>query len=675
MSLQAPELLDPYEQFWDEAYRKAYGELTPPEREEAARIEKQGHTGDLVKVGVALGAAFLLHRRIMRRKLMQTAHPSNLKLAMTAAYETFTPLWVRLVVPALLSGYLIGAKEVVGGHVDQVYLERIAEGYARELGATLHETSADAVLNGYQSLINRKVPTGRALGNVLRAFGVTQRGMNALVNIWMGEDPKRLTQQSLAPVRDTKAYRAIESDTKARARMMAENEAWATRTMAKQIMWMYQVQHGSLPESAERVWVTRRDELVCPVCGPMHKVVVPITEQFKTDSGKFWSPPLHPRCRCDVLLRLPEVAVSKAFGRDPFDRDRHGRFAASEQRRAQHAVAFAVPPEVEEPEEETPRLGYDRPRLGQNPGIGRLGMSGAQLGMGGARPMLGHQAPQAVEEEAPPPVQAQVVERPQLGFAQAKLGHTPARLGQAKLTGEHKADLGRREVVEDLEEMQEAEQTELPPITAEVPEEAVPEVKAKPQMAKQYLDRAMFAFYTPLERQAAMQRDGTMLVPESLEFTDNYAAMDGQMRSYWADIFDSQILKEHIDENGMVPFEVMKNGQPVDVMIEPDVLYDAFRAEVDDEPTAAHQMVRAYDTEGARWWLTRTDVWTRFNMAEVIEENIPTVVVVHEIDTNTMDTTPGPRETTGMFKGTWQPGMEDRPFMKNYRMDLNLPPD
>lgn len=42
-------------------------------------------------------------------------------------------------------------------------------------------------------------------------------------------------------------------------------------------------------------WLTRNDELVCPICGPKHDQ--PITDD------KY--PPAHPRCRCDVRYELP----------------------------------------------------------------------------------------------------------------------------------------------------------------------------------------------------------------------------------------------------------------------------------------------------------------------------------------------------------------------------------
>lgn len=53
-----------------------------------------------------------------------------------------------------------------------------------------------------------------------------------------------------------------------------------------------------------REWQTARDELVCPVCGPLHKQQQPMGSNFQvTVNGKRYAPanpPAHVRCRCTV---------------------------------------------------------------------------------------------------------------------------------------------------------------------------------------------------------------------------------------------------------------------------------------------------------------------------------------------------------------------------------------
>jgi SPP1 gp7 family putative phage head morphogenesis protein len=59
-----------------------------------------------------------------------------------------------------------------------------------------------------------------------------------------------------------------------------------------------------------REWRTARDELVCPICGPLHKQRQPMGNSFETTvRGKHYviaNPPAHPRCRCTVVPVINE---------------------------------------------------------------------------------------------------------------------------------------------------------------------------------------------------------------------------------------------------------------------------------------------------------------------------------------------------------------------------------
>lgn len=58
-------------------------------------------------------------------------------------------------------------------------------------------------------------------------------------------------------------------------------------------------------------WGTLRDELTCPICGPMHGVEA---SGYTGKRDPYWNtsageskPPAHPRCRCMVSFELPKV--------------------------------------------------------------------------------------------------------------------------------------------------------------------------------------------------------------------------------------------------------------------------------------------------------------------------------------------------------------------------------
>lgn len=61
-------------------------------------------------------------------------------------------------------------------------------------------------------------------------------------------------------------------------------------------------------------WSTRNDELVCPICGPLHGRDADGYEAGRVPywihpvSGeRYGKPPAHPRCRCNDNWRLPET--------------------------------------------------------------------------------------------------------------------------------------------------------------------------------------------------------------------------------------------------------------------------------------------------------------------------------------------------------------------------------
>lgn len=51
----------------------------------------------------------------------------------------------------------------------------------------------------------------------------------------------------------------------------------------------------------DAVWITQRDERVCPVCGPLHSQP---SSQWVEDFA--YGPPAHPRCRCYLMYFLNE---------------------------------------------------------------------------------------------------------------------------------------------------------------------------------------------------------------------------------------------------------------------------------------------------------------------------------------------------------------------------------
>lgn len=306
----------------------------------------------LEAIALTLGGAFLFQHMIASRMLkerfsrVRDLDVSTARLIASVVYQTTIPRWLGIATPALVSGYRRGVAEAAMGQIPEDQLYEMAEAYAKDLGEHLNEVSTRAMLEGFQAQINRKVPAARAAQQVAEAYGVPPRGMNALVSLWNSEDPRALTKVPVKSFKDARITRAILGERTLRSKQVGEAEAWGAKSQAKQIVWMYGMQEGIIPEDAARVWHTAKDEKVCKYCGPMHRKQVNVGEPFKTAQGEVWAPPLHINCRCDIELDfqssmdfeaglndLLKQPVRKAFGGDQYDRDKTGRFAATESRR------------------------------------------------------------------------------------------------------------------------------------------------------------------------------------------------------------------------------------------------------------------------------------------------------------------------------------------------------
>jgi hypothetical protein len=371
-----------------EAVDPLFDVFTDNEERLAESIRVDGARADtLKKVGGALAAAFFLYRLYMRRRLTEEAAARDRPLTQHSLYELnskiFTTGWARLawtMAPAIISGYRQGLLELGTGNYSQGWVQIAAEQYALDLAESLHETSSEAMVQGVQGQINRRVTQRKVIDNVIDAFGVPPRTMNALVNVWLQEPERMLSSQpGRNPIKD-RADSIVARALADRARNIGQTEAYAVKNAAKSIVWLYMQQEGQLPKDATKMWVTAKDERTCPVCAPLHMVQVPLDAKFSTAQGEVWAPSLHPRCRCNIVLRgavqvfdsgeyLEEMAprelelaksvwgvVSKARAGDPYDRDRSGKFATTEQRRLRQ-VAYKEPepttlPEVTEGEPE-----------------------------------------------------------------------------------------------------------------------------------------------------------------------------------------------------------------------------------------------------------------------------------------------------------------------------------
>lgn len=103
-----------------------------------------------------------------------------------------------------------------------------------------------------------------------------------------------------------------------RANMIARTEVAKAVSWGQNAFWHDMYQQGYLPESTQRIWLTAKDERVCPVCGPMHRVAVGLWEPWDTGKGQVQTPPeSHPMCRCTMGLQFPDIEKSLVRKHNP----------------------------------------------------------------------------------------------------------------------------------------------------------------------------------------------------------------------------------------------------------------------------------------------------------------------------------------------------------------------
>lgn len=253
------------------------------------------------------------------------------------AWRLFLPRWKKLSAPLIADAYLRAYQQAGAGDVPISVVYALAEQHAERMGEYFHETSKEALTQGFNTFINRKVAEKAAADQVLDAYGMTPRQMRAYTAMLAVETkvdspaPRSLKGRALEYI-----SRSIQS----RFKVFADQELHNIDEQAQQFAWMWLQDKGKLSPRAEKVWITAKDERVCKICGPLHGKRVKVGEQFETSAGKIWTPGTHPNCRCHVRLIANQFSLVEKADWDPKEHPRggdpenRGRFSAKARTKA-----------------------------------------------------------------------------------------------------------------------------------------------------------------------------------------------------------------------------------------------------------------------------------------------------------------------------------------------------
>ena len=268
----------------------------------------------------------------MKAELTGVAEPTQAQLLRIADLAWQAMFWKfrKISAPVLADAYLRAYRRADAGDVPMSVIYDLADKHAEKIGDYFHETSRRGLAEGFNAMVNRRLPARAAANRVLDAYGLSPRQMRGFTSAKNLDNPI----SSVLPISVKARVRAyIDRAFTSRTRKLSRQEEHNVDEQAKQFAWMWMQDKGRLPKHAQKMWITAKDERVCVVCGPLHGQKVGINQQFKTKHGDFWTPGLHPNCRC--VVRLIENRFSKAataLADDDWDprehpRGEHGRFS------------------------------------------------------------------------------------------------------------------------------------------------------------------------------------------------------------------------------------------------------------------------------------------------------------------------------------------------------------
>lgn len=299
------------------------------EAERATLLALNAHTkpDDVWREAITMHRVFVIEhvRKLLEKEKVLTAQ--SIRSALDLAWAAAFPKLHRFVGPMIAETYLRSFNKVDAGQVPIRMVYSLAEEHARRTGEYFHSTSSDALIQGFNAYVNRRVPERTALARVIDAYGLTPRQMSGMTSSKSFEDKiESVTPRAMK--RRLRNY--IAKSILQRLQTFSRQESHNLNEQANQVAWMWLVEHGRLPRNAEKMWLTAQDERVCPICGPLHRTKIPIRDQFLLDDGqKLYVPGAHTNCRCTVRLQTSPLAVVQKSRGDKYNRDQRGRFAAT----------------------------------------------------------------------------------------------------------------------------------------------------------------------------------------------------------------------------------------------------------------------------------------------------------------------------------------------------------
>lgn len=177
---------------------------------------------------------------------------------------------------------------------------RAAERTAAQLVTNVTSETRAAIRVVVTAAIEQGLTPREAARLIRPMFGLTQRQAQAVLNQRARDEARGLDADRIAARAQAYADRLL----RRRAEMIARTELMRASNSGQLEIWRDAQQQGLLGPNARKKWLVADDDRLCPACEALSGETVLLGEMF---SAGVEAPPLHPNCRCTLVLAVQAV--------------------------------------------------------------------------------------------------------------------------------------------------------------------------------------------------------------------------------------------------------------------------------------------------------------------------------------------------------------------------------
>lgn len=181
--------------------------------------------------------------------------------------------------------------------------DALAQQLADVFSQLLEQTANASMRTAYNVASNMAYNSERTTRIMRDSVGLDPRSVTALENY---ERNLTSVKYPVSPGRAKIMVNQYAERLKAqRTRMVSRTQTTYALNQARYQEWRDRANAGVQDPATMVEWITTPDDKLCDPCAALSGIRVPFNQQFSTSVGNVFHPPLHPNCRCTVILVLP----------------------------------------------------------------------------------------------------------------------------------------------------------------------------------------------------------------------------------------------------------------------------------------------------------------------------------------------------------------------------------